>query len=567
MTGTFRSYEKKRMKMLKSLLIRFLMVFSMSQLFFLSCLLLPSKEITEDKKVALFGLDGATFQVLIPVSKMGVTPVINRFMKGGTASYCQTIEPTLSPLIWTTVITGRQPADHGILGFQKLEPYSDQLISYTARDRKVPALWEILSARDISGVYINWLFSWPADPVKGIMISDKMRIGQEQMAYPEQTAMDLEKKIQSRQVGQPKGRPGKPLPPLKNINRGGRSLFGKAKIVKALPVNASIPFLTDLFIESYNQVQPTVSALYINSIDPVEHLSWRGVEPEGFPEDEGRNIDYAKRIIDIYKQVDKALGSIIGNMTCEHDLVIVSDHGMESRAGKPMLYSSADINVDKLLELLGFLITEENSETTDWKKTRACTTEYNANARQARIRMISQRNDVELILEKLITNLRNVKQVKSDLSLLNNCRKITSHELEVTFNDFSDGEIQFTDGEIVFKLHDLFDSRYIPPGFHHNAPPGILILNGPHVKKEKISPQATVYDVLPTVVSILGLPLSQELPGRILNEVLTDLDPVTTVLNYGERDNSSGNGHAASQTPVVFQEDELQQLRSLGYIQ
>jgi hypothetical protein len=71
-------------------------------------------------------------------------------------------------------------------------------------------------------------------------------------------------------------------------------------------------------------------------------------------------------------------------------------------------------------------------------------------------------------------------------------------------------------------------------------------------------------DVAPTVLHLLGLPVSQELSGRVLEATLAaefrHAHPVRWVTAYGTRPRS---GPAES----AFDSEVLEELRSLGYVQ
>ena len=52
-----------------------------------------------------------------------------------------------SPLIWTTIATGRTPLDHGVTDFQELDPKTRARLPISGRSRKVPAIWNFASRR------------------------------------------------------------------------------------------------------------------------------------------------------------------------------------------------------------------------------------------------------------------------------------------------------------------------------------------------------------------------------------------------------------------------------------
>jgi Type I phosphodiesterase / nucleotide pyrophosphatase len=71
-------------------------------------------------------------------------------------------------------------------------------------------------------------------------------------------------------------------------------------------------------------------------------------------------------------------------------------------------------------------------------------------------------------------------------------------------------------------------------------------------------------DIAPTVLHLLGLPVSREFEGRVLESALapafTTTHAIRTVANFGRR---AAIGHAES----AFDRDMLEELKSLGYIQ
>jgi hypothetical protein len=92
---------------------------------------------------------------------------------------------------------------------------------------------------------------------------------------------------------------------------------------------------------------------------------------------------------------------------------------------------------------------------------------------------------------------------------------------------------------------------------------GLLLLAGGPARAAQLSP-ASERDVAPTVLHLLGLPVSRELPGRVLEEALEPEfrkgHPLRSVASYGRRPRTG----AASSS---FDRDVIQELRSLGYIQ
>ena len=102
-------------------------------------------------------------------------------------------------------------------------------------------------------------------------------------------------------------------------------------------------------------------------------------------------------------------------------------------------------------------------------------------------------------------------------------------------------------------------------GIHH--PEGIFIASGGPIVAGATT-EATLFDLAPTLLALMGLPVPEDLPGRVLTEILDpsflERFPVQGVRSY-ERliDRDALLAGAETQND----ESTLEMLRSLGYIQ
>lgn len=126
------------------------------------------------RRVLLVGWDGADWEVLQPLVRKGMMPNLARLMAEGSWGELGSITPLLSPLIWTTMATGETPDRHGILDFVEVDPGSGAKVPITGRQRRVPALWNTASAAGLSVIVSGWWASWPAEPVNGVLVSDRL---------------------------------------------------------------------------------------------------------------------------------------------------------------------------------------------------------------------------------------------------------------------------------------------------------------------------------------------------------------------------------------------------------
>src|SRR6185295_17661328 len=66
-------------------------------------------------RVLLLGVDGADPAILERLIGAGKLPTFGRLRREGAFGPLRSREPLLSPVLWTTIATGRTPQDHGVL--------------------------------------------------------------------------------------------------------------------------------------------------------------------------------------------------------------------------------------------------------------------------------------------------------------------------------------------------------------------------------------------------------------------------------------------------------------------
>lgn len=124
------------------------------------------------KKVLLIGWDAADWKVINPLLDAGELPNVQRLVDQGAMAHITTLHPPLSPMLWTSIATGKRPFKHGIHGFT--EPTADGmgLQPVTNLSRSTKAVWNILNQNGKKSIVIGWWPSHPAEPIDGVMLSN-----------------------------------------------------------------------------------------------------------------------------------------------------------------------------------------------------------------------------------------------------------------------------------------------------------------------------------------------------------------------------------------------------------
>ena len=124
------------------------------------------------RKVLLVGWDAADWKVIHPLVDAGKMPTVARLIERGTMASLATLHPVLSPMLWTSIATGKRPFKHGVLGFSEPTPDGAGIRPVTNLSRKTKAIWNILSQCSLSSNVVGWWPSHPAEPIRGVMVSN-----------------------------------------------------------------------------------------------------------------------------------------------------------------------------------------------------------------------------------------------------------------------------------------------------------------------------------------------------------------------------------------------------------
>lgn len=125
------------------------------------------------RKVLLIGWDAADWKVIRPLMDAGKMPHISRLVRTGCTAPITTLQPTFSPMLWTSIATGKRPFNHGVHGFTEPRPDGRGVQRVTNLSRKCKALWNILSQSGRRSIVVGWWPSYPAEPIHGVMVSDQ----------------------------------------------------------------------------------------------------------------------------------------------------------------------------------------------------------------------------------------------------------------------------------------------------------------------------------------------------------------------------------------------------------
>lgn len=124
------------------------------------------------RKLLLVGWDAADWKLIGPLMEAGLMPNLQRLVEGGVSGDLMTLSPILSPMLWTSIATGKRPFNHGVLGFTEPLPDDKGVQPVTSLARTTKAIWNILSQNDLRSNVVGWWPSSPVEPINGVMVSN-----------------------------------------------------------------------------------------------------------------------------------------------------------------------------------------------------------------------------------------------------------------------------------------------------------------------------------------------------------------------------------------------------------
>ncbi len=284
-------------------------------------------------RLLLVGWDAADWKVIDPLLARGEMPNLARLLQQGTRGNLATIYPPLSPMVWTSIATGKRPPKHGILGFS--EPTADGLSVRPIGNlgRRTKALWNILNQNDKRSLVVGWWPSHPAEPIRGAMVSDLFPLkGDQEPATPMMPGTVSPASLRERMAElrvHPTEISGEILsmfaPGWEKIDqKKDTSVHDLASIVaETMSVHNAI---TDLM-----ETEPwDLAAVYYAGIDHFCHRFMRFHAGKPTPQADTDPRIFSGIVENGYRYHDVMLGRLLALAGPECPVILVSDHGFHS---------------------------------------------------------------------------------------------------------------------------------------------------------------------------------------------------------------------------------------------
>lgn len=545
------------------------------------------QKMSANGRVLIIGLDAATFDLIEPWVQAGLLPNFQHLMRVGAWGRLESTIPPVTSVAWNGFVTGKNPGKHGVFDFVRREPDGYGIRVINGGYRRATPFWRLMDRKGLHVGVVNMPMTYPPDQLEhGFVVSGFDAPGLESdFVYPEGLKQILL-------------RNGYKIHPTK-----------ASRHAWAIDLFDLFRAQEDTFWELFDTQPWDVLAMVFMQLDVAQHLFWRDMETA--------DPEFGSVISQLYQEADELLGRVFMRLDGNTTLFVVSDHGAGPlkkavsinqwlcregllafrkphtlsvagsralRRGMTLLNTYMPSSIKTVLkkrfgrtrdQVESYLLTSQ----LDWNKTRAFALgEYggiylNVQGREANgVVSPGEYDQLRGEVAQRLTTLRDpdsgqpvIQHVYQREDLYYGPYLEEAPDLVLHWDYAYDcRERAGPEGRGVFEseiaLKEFAD--HIKTGVHRQH--GVLLAYGPAIEPGRVE-GALLIDVIPTVLHLVGLPVPEDMDGRVLTEALRAEWLVQQPVAYDHIDRALNENGDSDYTGD--EENQMRErLRALGYL-
>jgi predicted AlkP superfamily phosphohydrolase/phosphomutase len=560
-------------------------------------------------KIVIVGWDGATWDLLRPWVENGDLPGLGRIVAEGAAGEMRTIFPPTTAPAWTSMTTGTNPGRHGLLDWITRQPSGYNSVPFTASHCSQKTIWELMSEAGRRVFTFNVPMTYPPRPLNGLVVGGLgVPSVEAEFTYPPELYREIVDVV-GEYILHPN--PGQP-----DTDRRVEAFIERLYRV------------TDIHQQTLDHLRAKEDwdawMAVISGTDAVQHVMWRFLDPNHSQYDPAKGQRFGGEALRYFQYVDLALSKLMDSLDEDTVLFLVSDHGFGAlnkwfhvntwllQQGfislKPGVWPRikrrlfqwglTPMNVYTLLRTLGLgRLKEEvttgrgrgrlrallpllflSFEDVDWSRTRAYALGqigpiyFNLKGREPQ-GIVEPGQGAEALRAEIVSRLRQVRDPESGELVVGDIYRpedlyagpYLAKAPDVIFAPKFDvkrgqtpgfGEVDFGTSQIIAPMHHGVS------GVHRMN--GVFAAWGAPIRRGVWLEGTQIVDVAPTALHLAGLPVPEDMDGRVLVDALLPeyADPAS--IHYGPpavRVEVGEAGFLSAEDQALVEE----RLRGLGY--
>jgi predicted AlkP superfamily phosphohydrolase/phosphomutase len=559
-------------------------------------------ESIDGHRVLVIGLDGGTFDILRPLIAAGELPNLGRMMQQGAWGELRSTVPPHSAPAWSSFATGANPGRHGVYHFRPIDRrfYEGNFSRVVnARSVALPTMWARASKAGKRVGVINVPLTYPPEPVNGFIISGMLTPRSAPVfTFPPELSASLQDYV----IDAGGGAEGDILE---------QAVLQRPEGVRWLTraLNHQLEVRTRTAVRLFGEHQPDLAVIVFTETDRLHHFFWPCLDERQDPPPHLQ--PYCAWAREFYAHLDKAVGRVSAAMGEEVVHILMSDHGFgpyptrqfyanawlrdleflntratSARATPSRWLSRLGFSQATLQRLLSRLLPRHQVRRLrtawgrrmrlpiDWEHTQAYFMPLFDFVGGIVINLPPDSASYEEMRDDLISRLRElvdpdaglhvVEQVHRREELYEGPYVNRAPDLVLALDPFYVG-----DRSLLTRSHfgTMAAASRQWTGTHRSE--GILAMTGPPIRSGMCVNSPQIEDLAPTIIHLMGLPIPQEMDGRVLEEVLQP----NYLANHPIR-RSEGEGEAKSSpeedegwASPDEEEQVAERLQALGYME
>lgn len=500
------------------------------------------------RKVMIIGLDGVPLDIVRRWAGEGYLPTLQRLIATGASGHLRSTVPPTSGPSWSSFATGMNPGKTGIYDFLYRREGAYTFPPVNTSRRKGTTLWRYLGDAGYQVGVLNLPMSYPVEPVNGFMVSGWLTpYTARDYTHPAELAEELKQVVGNYRIY-----------PTETFAEYRKKSFLKASYdLLDMRTRAAVHL-------AKNKPWDVFMAVFFDT-DRILHQLWHYLDPD-HPWRKDRD-DKSGVVRDYFRKLDESIARLLEQTDDETLVIVLSDHGMGKannfivlnnwlmEAGllslkrdpwsrmKEMLFRGGFTlrNVHKLADRLGLTSEAEyvagyfvdhllklvflSFLDVDWARSKAYSFGRHfgsiyINLKGREPQGIVEPGDYDAVRDEITRLAYEFRDPRTGRKLIGQVLRreevyhgpMTDQAPDLILRPQDPADIFF--GLADFGHRATVDTVYRYSGMHRDN--GMLIMNGPGVLRGAEITGAAIYDLAPTVLHAMGLPVPSDMDGRIL---------------------------------------------------
>lgn len=565
-------------------------------------------------QIVIIGVDGATMDLIRPWASEGRLSCFQHLTNNGVSGELQSTIPPVTAPAWTSFMTGKNPGKHNLFDFIE-HPEGTYEIKYTSSlSRRSRTIWQLLSDFGKRIGVINVPMTYPPEEIASFFISG-LDTPDESSDFirPPELRQELESVF------------GKVKLDIRHLGHMRNDRY-RDKVLEELIALEEQRKNIALYLLAHYDVD--VFMTVFNSPDQVQHHFWHYMDDSHIHYDRKGHKKYGDAIYRVYKKIDENLKEIMRNVRENAVFIIMSDHGAgpvgsiqvflnnylkkigvleyktgEERKGnfqailwktmkemelllKRHLSTKQKMLIAKLFpQLRNRFESYLSLSQIDWDRTSAYAIEILStspniwiNLKGKRPHGIVEYKDYDNLLDYIVEKLYELKDQEGNRVIKKIYKKNDVYKGPFIDNapdlilDWWTGEGFTSRTSASGHNGDIFvrdNKQKLRGGIEWSGTHkinGVFMAMGYPFKQNFILRNAHIVDIAPTVLYLAGLPIPEDMDGRVLFECIDEDFIKKHPISFSKDD---GTGYPVSRRGQ-YSEDEAEKvkkrLRGLGYM-